>query len=528
MGRRAVWDFTVEDWSNYVCAGLVNANSGKTVCAVIEDVWWATGKHPFSKFHNIPKVGKMIIVSRTEEELADVLWQKMCRPGAFRIVEVNGKWFPVIPDKPEHKKREADWMLAPPLLSPSLWDGEPSWFLKKRGVPSMLKLKNGWQIVFKSGMSSPAKGGNWHLVHFDEEIEDERWYVEVAARGIMDYAGRFHWSATAQEATQAMYDLHDRCLDKSNKDAEEFNLNIFRNPHIANSEKAKFISKLSESEKKVRVEGLFAVLGLKVYPEFDEATHCVEPFPIPKHWTRYLGIDPGRSPAAALFWAVPPPDEPREGMPDYFHPNCIYQYAEVYQMESTPMAFARTVKDIAKDDSFESFIIDGKSAEQVTVGSIGQTVEKLYRDAFVSQKLRCHKSGNGFVYGSNRQKPREVDLRNLLEINESSQRPRLQVLAGKCDNFCREITRYHRKKTKERGITEDRVDKNNHTIDCAEYLASMIASMTSGYVNRGVISSIEPWWMQMEKQLAKMEQREGWLMGNSEGRVLVGFNRKGS
>jgi hypothetical protein len=44
-----------------------------------------------------------------------------------------------------------------------------------------------------------------------------------------------------------------------------------------------------------------------VYDNFDENLHVIDDFPIPPHWTKGRGVDPGRiHPCACLYWAMAP------------------------------------------------------------------------------------------------------------------------------------------------------------------------------------------------------------------------------
>jgi len=52
--------------------------------------------------------------------------------------------------------------------------------------------------------------------------------------------------------------------------------------------------------------GQFARPAGLIYGDFDEATHLVDPFPIPVEWPRYFGVDPGPLHTGALWIAEDP------------------------------------------------------------------------------------------------------------------------------------------------------------------------------------------------------------------------------
>ena len=57
----------------------------------------------------------------------------------------------------------------------------------------------------------------------------------------------------------------------------------------------------SSDEAAVRIYGEFALLGLRIYQEFQpRGIHGCKSFEIPANWTRYISIDPGRQARCAL------------------------------------------------------------------------------------------------------------------------------------------------------------------------------------------------------------------------------------
>lgn len=79
---------------------------------------------------------------------------------------------------------------------------------------------------------------------------------------------------------------------------------------------------LNEDKWKKEYEIDYSALGgMKVYPEIDRKEMFVNPFPIPDHWEKYVGIDPGvRNPTSCHFYAI---DELGN----------IYAYWELYEKE---------------------------------------------------------------------------------------------------------------------------------------------------------------------------------------------------
>lgn len=57
-----------------------------------------------------------------------------------------------------------------------------------------------------------------------------------------------------------------------------------------------------------RVNGAFTHMSGTVLKEFDPGFHIVEPFPIPKHWPIYFGVDPHDGKPHFAFWVAQSPD----------------------------------------------------------------------------------------------------------------------------------------------------------------------------------------------------------------------------
>jgi len=69
---------------------------------------------------------------------------------------------------------------------------------------------------------------------------------------------------------------------------------------------------------KMFFEGKFERPENLVYIDFDEARHIVDPFPIPKEWDRFMGVDFGYNNPTAALWIARDPD------------NRLYIYREYY------------------------------------------------------------------------------------------------------------------------------------------------------------------------------------------------------
>lgn len=298
-----------------------------------------------------------------------------------------------------------------------------------------------------------------HNCIFDEEITDPEWFPEVIAR-LLDRQGRFVWSATPQAGSDELYDLHERAnkdrmlFEKGRRQVEEFVLLLKDNPHIKEEDKLKFAQNLSEEERRVRVQGDFAITSFKVYPEFSMAVHGIDLEEIPAHWTRYAAVDPGHQVCAVLFAAVPPPDES----------DMIVLYDELYLRDADAIKFAENMKLKVGHDNFQAFIIDRHMAIHTELGR-GKTVMQQYSEALEEFGVRSAGTGNGFVLGNDDVSGGIMAVHGGFRIRPDGS-SKIRVRRGWLPNFEEEIRRYH--KLRVNGVLTDKPNqrKNNHSMDC--------------------------------------------------------------
>jgi hypothetical protein len=214
---------------------------------------------------------------------------------------------------------------APPLI-PQRLIKSIAWENKKAGIAKEVILKNGWELTFFSSEGDPPQGWDVDYVWFDEEILSVNWYPEMAMR-LIDRNGLFVWTATPQAGTEELYDLSDRAEKEQDAvDAGEagelgvevFHMTMTENVFLDEKGRKNALAKMkSDDEYAVRVEGKFALAGIRIYPEFHPSgIHYCEFFEIPPHWTRYMAVDPGVQVCGVLCAAVPPPNDTIVRMPD--------------------------------------------------------------------------------------------------------------------------------------------------------------------------------------------------------------------
>jgi hypothetical protein len=435
--------------------------SGKTLCAAVEVARAATGADPHGKY---PRTnGRAFLIGKDLKHCGDVMARKLLRAGAFKIIrdEVTNQWRTFRPWRLEDQMRIEKSKPAPPLLPPRLVQ-KIAWENKAEFIPSLVTLRNGWELSFFSSLGKPPQGSDLDLVWMDEEIVDPDWLTEMSAR-LLDRGGKLLWSATPQAGTDQLFDLHEKAeseRSKSKPSVAEYIILLDDNPHVSADEKRQFAESLTEEEQKVRIGGDFALLSNKIFPEFSMLLHGVDYFDIPSPWCRYMIVDPGHQVCAVLFAAVPPPEEG----------DFVYLYDELYLRECNAARFALEVSYKIVGQTFQAFIMDPNAAVLTDMGT-GKSVGQQYSEALALKKVFSAATGNNFVLASDNIDAGLMAVHELLRRRDDKPGPRLRVLRGRLPNLEYELKRYHRKKVG--GMIVDKPDarKLNHLCDCLRYLA---------------------------------------------------------
>lgn len=437
---------------------VVGSNrGGKTLAACVELARAVTGQDPYNKCPK--KDGIAILVGFDGKFLAEVLYRKLFRPGAFKMIrdEKTRTWRSFRPWEERDRQREKEAKPAPPLI-PARFIQSIAWENRKASVPQVIHLKNGWDLHFISGNAEPPQGWAVDLVYFSEEIGNEEFYVEMAPR-LADRKGKFIWDATPQAATDALYRLHERAED-GDPIVAEFKVLLDNNPYIDVQEKKNLYEKWTPEQRLIRYYGEYAKNRYRAYPEFSMHLHGVDCQPIPADWCRYMVVDPGRQVCAVLFAAIPPPD-----LGDY-----VYFYDELYIEQCDAEIFGQQVKEKVGADRFRDFIIDWHGSRIHDTAS-GLNVCQQYSAVLKKHKVSCEVNGHGFTWSNDDIQGGVMAFRAWLRDRGEGQGPRLRVLRERMKAFEKEIKRYHYKREKDGSVSEQLVQRGIHLMDLARYLA---------------------------------------------------------
>jgi hypothetical protein len=476
-------DFLASDAGERLVFG--GNRGGKTLVTCVELARALTGQDPHGKYPLTN--GRAIGVGKDLKHCAKVIFRKLFKPGAFQLIRdlETGELRAYRPNDPIDMDRdEEDVVPAPPLIPSRFYDYRKiSWENKKEELPSTVYLHNGWEVNFFSSLGAPPQGWDIDIALFDEEIVNPLWYKEMSAR-LLDRrkknrttgkvkSGKFIWSATPQGGTVELFNLYVRAEKLAgNPDApiKSFSLNLLKNSYMSKDAKDDFIGKITdEQEYGVRVEGRFALMGSRVYPEFqprgvhafrDEDDNLVS-FPIPYDWTRYWFIDPGRQRCAVLCVAIPPPTSPHRGRK--------FIYDELYIKNCDASIFADRVKAKMGTQVIEAWWIDHQCG-QVTEIASGKTIEEQYSAALKAIRVGCVATEHRFHHGSNNPDAGILAVRSGLTLDKNDKSTWI-ILNPSVPYFIEEAERYSFQKDPNGNPTDKAIKKNDHLMDCWRYAA---------------------------------------------------------
>jgi phage terminase large subunit-like protein len=394
--------------------------SGKTTAGVIEDIWWATGRHPYRETPE-PPVRIRVIGVDFPNGVEKILLPEFAR------------WVPITALK------DASWEKA---------------YDKQRRV---LNFENGSFIEFMSADQELDKfaGTSRHLIHFDEEPPSDVW-EENKAR-VIDTGGSMMLTMTPLLGLTWVYDdLYEK--------REEDNITVVtvgmdENPYLSPVEVEAFLSGLSPEQRKARGEGKFIAIGGLIFKKFNPITHVIEPIIPPKDWMWYQSLDHGiNNPTAVLWHAVSPTGN-------------IVTFSEHYAPDLTLESHAATIH--AREASF------GRVPDYRIIDPACKQRNAVTGDSIIAE---YGKLGLNFIPGNNDVAVGIAKMRQFFEPRTHNI-PQWTITEN-CPNFIRELQRYRYatfltpKIAARSNLQEQPVKKDDHAIDSARYFCTFLTDLT--------------------------------------------------
>lgn len=439
--------------------------SGKTAHAAYKLARIMCGCDPTGEFPT--SGGKTLMVGMQLEHVADPMFSKLTREGAFDIIrdEQTGLWRSTRPDPnnpqlldPYDLAYREKWRPAPPILPPRMIRRIAMEDTAK-GIPRAMELTNGWQVRMRSSEGKPWQGVQLTANWLDEELaRDQFWISELSARRLR-FGGITMWSATPQAGGLQLYQLRQRA-DAGDSGVEAFTFLLEDNPYMLPEAKEAFFDDLSADEREVRYYGRYLIAGRLIYPQWDpQGVHGCEPHEVPRDATRYVVLDPGTEHCATLFAAV----------------DRNEAHLRVYDgfdlRRPTAGRWAHEVLQRQGEHRFEAFVIDQQMGKQHPPPMNTLNVAEQYFKALSEAQVEPRILGplGGFFPGSNDVQARQEALFAMMAVRGSGPfagSAKIQVVRGIIPELHDQV-----KLAQTDHKTGKRVKMTDDLLDCLEYLA---------------------------------------------------------
>lgn len=440
----------------YLRLYLGGNRAGKTHGGVIEDLWWATGRHPFIETPP-PPVRIRVVVTDFTQGLGEVMLPKfkaLVRPSDLK----GGNW-----DRAYNKQDRK------------------------------ITFKNGSEIQFLSYEQDLQKfaGSSQHAIHFDEEPPKDI-YTESAAR-VVDTEGRMWITMTPVDGITWVYDdLFDPVRNAPDKvisieqgehvgpvyHSEEHETTIVEvateeNPFVGAKARERFFKSLSKDERDARSKGQFVSVGGRVFPEFSKETHVIPQVVNPreyfKGWRIITSVDFGMNAPTAWLWHAVSPQ------------GTIVTFWEHYKSQMFVEEHAKMVHAIEKSLGIEVEFRVGDPAGNQQTGVAAMTYVSEY--ARMGLPIVTEGIPRDGAIGIAKMK-QYFALRGRVENKETGEvldpgKPTWFVTEN-CVNFEKELRnllfdKYDSSKTRYKHNKKETVQKkNDHAFDSAKYFATFM------------------------------------------------------
>lgn len=303
--------------------------SGKSTAGVVEDIWRATGRHPYYKTHDLPVKGRIVTVDK--ETGINLIVKPLLAQWTPPSELVNGSW-------------EASW--------------------RERGA--IMTFRNGSTIDVKTHQQEVEAfaGVPLHFIHFDEECPSAI-FNECRLR-LIDFNGVWYMTMTPVAGQDWIF---DRFITTENKNVAMFEVDIASNPHL-NQEALKLLGEdLTDEEKEVREKGTFVPRGGLVLKEFNYSKHVIEAHgPIPRSWAIYVSIDHGFNNPSAILWHAVSSNKD------------VVTFKEIYLRKTLIKDFAEMIKKINLELEINPTLYVGDPSMAQKTAETGSSPLQLYRE----------------------------------------------------------------------------------------------------------------------------------------------------
>jgi hypothetical protein len=193
------------------------------------------------------------------------------------------------------------------------------------------------------------------------------------------------------------------------------------------------LESLGETLKKQLLEGDWLASNDNMFNEFEIPLHVVDPFTIPKHWTRVAGLDYGyKDPSAGVWFAVDPED------------GSLVVYDEFMEVGLTGREFALAIKE--KEEN-ELVTVDHPIDWQI-YAKTGHTGPSIAESMFTVRGFQCRKADKNRDAGW-------VQIHELLRRDPVTGIPKVRIFSS-CKNLIKQLMSVKVHPTKPGDINQNR------------------------------------------------------------------------
>ena len=192
---------------------------------------------------------------------------------------------------------------------------------------------------------------------------------------------------------------------------------LFDNPYLSSDGQYEaMLLSLPEAQRRQLLEGDWDISDGAAFPEFQRSIHVIDPYDIPRSWTRFRAADYGYGSMSAILWFAVTPSEQ------------LVVYRELYVKKTTAVDLADMINEIESDDKVRYGILDSSLWHKR--GDTGPSLaEKMIMRG--CRWRPSDRSKGSRVAGKN-------ELHRRLQIDEFTNEPQL-VFFSNCTNIIAEL-----------------------------------------------------------------------------------------
>lgn len=443
---------------SYVRLYIGGNRAGKTHAGVMEDLWWATGRHPYLKTPPPPVFIRVVVVDF---------------PRGFNDIML-----------PKFKSltKKSD-------LKGGSWDKAYNDTLR------VLTFENGSEIQFMSYEQELEKfaGSSKHMIHFDEE-PPQHIFNECAAR-VIDTKGVIFITMTPVEGITWIHDdIYEKTLnaadcetlvEKTDKiggvyrskteDTTVIEVGMDENTYLDPAAQIRYLRTLTDEERAARSKGNFVATGGKVFKDFDRKTHVIPPIANVSDFLSqcyiYTSTDHGWNNPTAWLWHAVFPD------------GRVVTFHEHYAREMTIKEHSDIVKDFEARNKLQIEVRTGDPAmgqhSAITGTSILQEYAMQNINIYTDSVPKDPQIGIAKMMQYFRPIGEERDIAGFITVPGVP----MWVITENCVNFIKELTnlqwqKYESRKMQFKHNRQEAVQKkDDHAFDSAKYFATFLPDL---------------------------------------------------